>query len=480
MKVTLAGATLDRRFWPDDRSATPETISAAYARISHSPKSIGALRDEAMEEVDKARRSNESIVYRMGHSSIAEHSVFNLDIEDASRLLVEFIEHHRLASFTERSQRYVFFGDKDFQIPEEILGTEFEEEVKKLERDKFSLYKRMCDDPHLNDTYKDKLMEQARYVLGLTCPTDLGLTLNARELEYIISQGKAHELAEVRDLSDRLLKAAGDLAPSLIKYTGANSHVHEARERMEHWVEENLERLLVDEEMEDILDSGRISVCSCRPCFCDDPESEIAAGILFELTDMDLGKCREVAMQMTDDDLLDLFRPVFSEYPTHSSLPRTFEMMDLTFDFDISASGFAQLKRHRLATILVKDYDPSRWYTPPLYVEDPETAREYVDLMRRSQDLYERIKEKIGKEAAAYVLTNAHIRKVIFKSNLREIYHFVRLRSDMHAQDEIRNISDKIVTVLRKHFPVVTAMLCGKDSFEEGKERIFGCASMDD
>ncbi len=184
MKVTLAGATLDRRFWPDDPSASPETISAAYARISHSPKGIGELREIAVKEIERSRRSNENIIYKMGHSSIAEHAVFNIDVEDASRLLVEFIEHHRLASFTERSQRYVFFGNKEFQVPEELMGSKFEEEVRELESDKFHFYKKLCEDKDLKEKYGDKLLEQARYVLGLTCPTDLGLTINARELEY--------------------------------------------------------------------------------------------------------------------------------------------------------------------------------------------------------------------------------------------------------------------------------------------------------
>lgn len=480
MKVTLAGATLDRRFWPDDPSASPETISAAYARISHSPKGIGELREIAVKEIERSRRSNENIIYKMGHSSIAEHAVFNIDVEDASRLLVEFIEHHRLASFTERSQRYVFFGNKEFQVPEELMGSKFEEEVRELESDKFHFYKKLCEDKDLKEKYGDKLLEQARYVLGLTCPTDLGLTINARELEYLISCGKAHGLVEVQKLAEELLSKAGHLAPSLIKYTGPNEHISTARKRMEEWVNENLDRLRMENEFEDILDSRRFSVCSNRPAHCDDPESEIASALLFEITDLDLEECRRTAMEMTDDDLLDLFRPVFSEYPVHSSLPRAFEMMDLTFDFEISASGFAQLKRHRLATILVKGYDPSRWFTPPVCMSDPEIAVDYIKIMRRSEDLFHKVEKVMGREVATYVLTNAHMRKVIFKLNLRELYHFVRLRSDIHAQDEIRNLSDRMVTVLKNHFPVVATMLCGKDSYEDGKERIFGCWTKDD
>ena len=126
MKVLLAGYNLDydlirelKNKSASNQDLTPETISAAYARISRSPKQVFELREIARVEVDKARQSNRNIVFTMGHSSVAEHAVFNVDVLGVSRLLVEEIEKFRLCSFTEKSQRYVLF-DKDFVVPEEI------------------------------------------------------------------------------------------------------------------------------------------------------------------------------------------------------------------------------------------------------------------------------------------------------------------------------------------------------------------------
>ncbi|MFW3146003.1 MAG: FAD-dependent thymidylate synthase [Thermoplasmatota archaeon] len=476
MKVTLAGATLDRRFWKEDKAATPETISAAYARISHSPRTVAELRDQAVEEIEKARLSNENIVYRMGHSSVAEHAVFNIDVEDASRLLVEFIENHRLASFTERSQRYVFFGDKTFIVPEELRGSDFENEVTDLERKKFDLYNELASDEQMKESYGEKLLEQARYVLGLTCPTDLGLTLNAREAEYVIAQGAAHPLSEVREFSCRLREATEALAPSLIKYTEGSTHVYRTREEISKVLEGfHPVQVAEDGRRELRFNPNRRLVCSDLPSSGDDPESEVLAGLIFENSTLSFEEARCLARDMTDEELLDIFLPVFRNYPAYSSLPRSFELMDLTFDFDISASGFAQLKRHRMATLIPQNYDPSLWETPEVFLESAELTKRFWDLMKESRDLYLRIKEDKGVYAAQYVLTNAHKRKVVFKVNLRELYHFVRLRSDRHAQDEIRRLSDTMVQELKQRFPIVTAMLCGKDGFEEGKERIFGC-----
>jgi thymidylate synthase ThyX len=128
-----------------------------------------------------------------------------------------------------------------------------------------------------------------------------------------------------------------------------------------------------------------------------------------------------------------------------------------------------------MATLITQGYDPGLWEAPEVYLTDTTLTRTYWALMKRSGELYGQIASEKGPLVAGYVLTNAHKRRVIFKANLRELYHFVRLRSDVHAQEEIRSISDMVVREMRSRFPVVTAMLCGKDGYEGSMERIMGC-----
>lgn len=467
MKVTLAGATLDRRFWKEDPAATPETISAAYARISHSPKTIDKLRDEAVEHVESARRSNETIVYKMGHSSIAEHAVFNIDLEDCSRLLVEFVERHRLASFTERSQRYVFFGDKAPIQPPELNGSVLGKMLSEIDAERFEMYNYLIGREELKAKYGDSLLEEARYILGLTCPTDIGMTVNARELEHILARASVHPLSEVRELSGLLRDAAGSLAPSLIKYTDEKPFRKEAAEGMLRAIGRFLEE--GKGSREEIMPRRAGKVCSELPSMSEDPESEVIAALIFELTDMDLPTCRSIARDLDDDEMREFLRPVFEGYPVHASLPRAFEMMDIVFDLEISASAFAQLKRHRMATLITQRYSPRSWETPRIMLEDPDIAARYVDLMKRGAELHDRVKERFGPDVAQYCLCNADRRRVVLKMNLRELYHFVRLRSDVHAQSEIRRISDGISKVMVERYPVISSMLCGKDGFDDAR-----------
>ena len=126
MRVILAGYNVDsavldelKKNSPAREDVTPETLSASYARISRDPRPVDELRAAARAEVDRTRRSNQSIIFKMGHHSVAEHAVFNFDIIGVSRLAIEEIERFRLMSFTEKSQRYITLGE-DFVVPDEV------------------------------------------------------------------------------------------------------------------------------------------------------------------------------------------------------------------------------------------------------------------------------------------------------------------------------------------------------------------------
>ena len=84
MKIVLAGYNIDTGILEKLKQdsyvefpLTPETIAAAYARISRDPAPVTDLREQAVKDVDSARKSASSIVFDMNHQSIAEHAELN-------------------------------------------------------------------------------------------------------------------------------------------------------------------------------------------------------------------------------------------------------------------------------------------------------------------------------------------------------------------------------------------------------------------
>ena len=158
-----------------------------------------------------------------GHASVAEHAVLNFDVTGLSRLAVEEIEHFRLASFTEKSQRYIRLG-RDLVVPPEIRRTAAERPFRRV-------VERLC--VRYEETYRALIgagmeagaaKEDARYLMPLATATQFGMTANARELEYMIMRLAAHPLAELRSLSRALYRASKSVVPSLIRYPTPTEH----------------------------------------------------------------------------------------------------------------------------------------------------------------------------------------------------------------------------------------------------------------
>jgi len=168
--------------------------------------------------------------------------------------------------------------------------------------------------------------------------------------------------------------------------------------------------------------------------------------------------------------LMDFFRKIqFFDVP-----PREFEMVDITFQAIVSASNFAQLKRHRMATLLSGPYVPEWGNTVPESIINSGLENEFNRIIEIGNLAYYKIYEKLG-TAADYVLTNSHNRCILMKMNLREMYHFIRLRDDEHAQWDIRALAHSISEKIKSLMPLTAMMLCGKSAFAEEYIKIFAC-----
>jgi thymidylate synthase ThyX len=102
----------------DPQILKPEVIAVAFAKTSRSPLSFRETAAELTDE--KSAEFHEKWVVGYGHSSVAEHAVLHVAVENLSRLAVENLESNRLASYTEKSTRYQKWGADDFFTPTEL------------------------------------------------------------------------------------------------------------------------------------------------------------------------------------------------------------------------------------------------------------------------------------------------------------------------------------------------------------------------
>lgn len=185
-----------------------DDICAAAGRSCYSERSA----DDLIGTIDSEKTLSK--IVGMGHYSVIEHATFTFSVQGVSRALTHQLVRHRIASFSQQSQRYVAIDDPSYITPPTI------EEDKEL--------KEKYDDLMMNiwDIYsklqKTVPAEDARYVLPNGCTTNITITMNARELLHFFSLRCCNRAQwEIREMAERMMSLCKDVSPTIFRDAGA-------------------------------------------------------------------------------------------------------------------------------------------------------------------------------------------------------------------------------------------------------------------
>ena len=484
MKVHLAGYNVDTTILDElqlkcgkRQDLTPEVLSAAYARISRDPRPINEIRDLARQEVEKTRKSNSTIIFKMGHHSVAEHAVFNLDILGVSRFAMEEVEKFRLSSYTEKSQRYITL-DKDFVIPEEIKDSIhldlYKATIADQNRAYFELYNRLKEhvfkkhadlakDPKQHNLLEGWAKEDARYITSLATESQVGLTINARNLELMLRRFASCPLREIQALGSQIYQTISDVAPSIVLFYQANDRDSKTYP--------NLKKITAD-----ILknsDNQSQDKAVVLTDFNRDSDNIISAALLHSCSAKSYNDCKQIVDNLSEEEKLSIFKTAWENMQLYDSMLREFEYTNLTYNIVLSSACFGQLKRHRMSTITSQDYSPSLGVTVPQSIKDIGMEKYFMEVIDKTNENYAKIKQDTP-NVAPYILTNAHRKRVLIRVNARELYHISRLRQDAHAQWDIQNVSWAMVEEAKKVMPLTLGLIGGKDQYNDVYKNVFG------
>jgi flavin-dependent thymidylate synthase len=486
MRVSLTGFNVEyellRRAARSRRHTyTPETIAAAYARISRSDRPVEELRAEARTELEKARRSNLTIVFEMGHHSVAEHAVFNLDVFGISRLAAEALERHRLNSYTEKSQRYVA-SDDSFVVPAEIADSdhadEFQSVVRMQNRYYHELYAKLVNYfqaryPEWRDEpvrIENRAKEDARYILCLATETQLGLTTNARNLELMLRHLAADERSEVRSLAEEIYQQVAPVAPSLIIFQQPTDYERNTYPRLAEFAQTFMVSPFPRRPRNFIaLAASDVILVD----YTQNADNKLLAALMHSTSKASFAECLARVERQTLARKKEILKLALQDLQAYDAVLREFEHLNLTFELVISASCFAQLKRHRLMSVTAQPYNPNHGWTIPQSVGDIKEHRSFKEMLARTEETFDRIAAH-NQAAAQYVLTNSHQRRVLVSVNARELYHVARLREDGAAQWDIRDIATRMLEQAKHVMPLTLTLAAGKDGYARVYEDLFG------
>jgi thymidylate synthase (FAD) len=189
----------------------PEYVCAQAGKVCYSPYGL--------EEIQKRLQKKEygdflENIIRMGHLSVIEHAGFSFMLEGVSRACSHQLVRHRLASYSQKSQRYVNEKQFEYITPPSITA----------EAGLNQAYARFME--HTQVFYSSLLQsgipaEDARFVLPNAAETKIFVSMNGRELLHFFEKRLCRRAQwEIRAAAERMLALVLGVAPHMFKTAG--------------------------------------------------------------------------------------------------------------------------------------------------------------------------------------------------------------------------------------------------------------------
>ena len=452
------------------------------ARISRDPTPVPQLIKEARNNTALARQRNQRVVYEYGHNSVAEHGCFSAAIWDIPRLLSLEIVRHRLAAYTQHSGRYIPFEEvpRQFYLPKEFRRGKSRRLIEEAVSQSYAAYRTLyagCTAYLLNKyprmraaSAERRATEDARYVLPLAQTTQVGVTTNAREFALMMTRLLSSPLPEFRETGEKLFARLHPIAPSLFpeKYVHALPYPQSGRDAIQETAAALGIAATVDDRSTPIADRPAQSAAD-EPVrlvrYESDGERLVAAALLFHSSQVTLADAQQAIARLDAEQVGQFIRSAYRGLHAHDTVLREFEFLHYQFELVMSEAAYHQFIRHRMKTEVSQSHSPAHSRTLPPLIRNAGFTDEY----NRTLDLLEKTYHALGADKRAeIVLANGHNLRILADLNAREVVEMSRIRSDRHAQWDIRNISDAIVAAVTRVHPHVGLACGGRDAFKDG------------
>jgi len=198
----------------------PEETVAMSAKLCYSPSDIESLKEKI--EMRDQKVFVERLV-KMGHMTPIEHVSFTFAVEGISRACSHQLVRHRLASYSQQSQRYVSEESGfDYIIPPSIkkhkeLKNIFLSFMKEAQKS----YNFIVRELNERGVKGESANQDARFVLPNAAETKIIITMNARELLHFFRQRCCNRAQwEIRYMAEEMSKRVKKIAPTIFHKAG--------------------------------------------------------------------------------------------------------------------------------------------------------------------------------------------------------------------------------------------------------------------
>ncbi|MBU4421520.1 FAD-dependent thymidylate synthase [Patescibacteria group bacterium] len=437
---------------------TPEVKAVCFAKCSRSPESFDEIAKELTEE--KSSEFHEKWVVGYGHSSVAEHAIISIALENISILATKVVEDNRLASYTEKSTRYQVFDKNRYLKPERIMKSDLKDIYERAGDYLFQVYEALSEpmmefikkkDPKkpdmgekmYNSICKAKVCDNVRYLLPASTQTNLGMTINARNLDWAITKLMSHPLEEMQEIGTELKEVASKVTPTLEKFADKNPYLMETDKELAHlssWLfnnepaGSNLPVKLVD--------------------YDKDAENKLVSALLYRNSNLPYSQIKSKIEKIPNAIKTAIIDEALKRRNPFDRPLRELEHIYYTFDTLMDYGAFRDVQRHRMATQTNQKVTIEHGFSIPDDIIEAGYETGFKNAMAVAEEAYHKIYKQFPDEAQ-YIIPLAFRKRTLFTWNLRELHHFIPLRSGKKGHISYRRIAQECWREIERVHPLL-------------------------
>lgn len=457
---------------PVELRPTPEQLAVAFAKCSRSSTPFDQNVDDV--SLESAAAFHEKWVVGYGHGSVAEHAVAAVGIENIPQVIVKVLEDSRLCSFTEKSSRYQVFTRDRVAVPQTLEQSEYMAEVNQLFDRLYGLYdecyklleplmKERTPQNKLSDgaykaVIKALVCDRVRYLLPSASLTMVGMTANARCWAFAITKllstndsiaqdvgRQIRESLRGREGEDPDAALARYPLPTLLKYADPNEYQVKMPDAMSKLASQVLEGRQAQTKTD-----KRVH------CTFDDENAEkrIAASLLARFGKISQAKALDILSR--EPELVEkILETALADRGRYDPPSREFEHAFFQHQVVMDYGGWRDIQRHRMCTQSNQQLGTDLGYEIPVEIEEIGKEKEFAAVMDMARDLNHKLLDADLVNEAEYVVPMAYRRRLAITWNVRELFHFIELRSGKKGHPSYRKVAQDLWTSLNESHPML-------------------------
>lgn len=467
-----------------------EFIKAPEADFSRIAGESDNHHSDQLVAIQQAEAFYDRVLVGYGDDSVAELGGAHLACEGISNIAAKALEDSRLGlSPLEKSTRYVPFNRKvngryRYYREPAIMASSYAERYEATLDHLFDTYSALIDplidwiktysprDPATserayNSATRAKALDLLRGLLPMATLTNVGLFGNGRAFEYLLVKLASSSHAEVQMLGCAMQQELDQLIPSFVKRAKSDRGLEYAK-----YLSTNRDRTA--QVAQDRLASLAPTALSNVQLVEYDPNAEdkVIAAILYPHTDLPLEQVQAYVTELSSAEKTEILNTYVGDRKSRFHRPgRAFEETYYSFDVLADLGAYRDLHRHRVLTQERQSYSVRHGYAVPPELEMAGLAEAYCQALNQAAETFETIAQDLP-EAAQYVVPFAYRVRWRMKLNLREVYHFVELRSSRQGHPSYRAIAQQMYQQIQAVHPTLVANMHFVDLNDYALERL--------